>query len=150
MAALAARRLTLGVGESVTGGLVSAAIVDVPGASDVLRGGIVAYANDLKIKLLGVPGELIADPGPVSEAVASAMADGVAQCLGVDIGLATTGEAGPRPQGAMPVGCVFVAAHGPGESRVVERHLLAGDRTQVRWATALTALELGLGLVQDS
>ena len=100
---------TVAVAESLTGGLVVAALVGVPGASKVLRGGVVAYMTDLKESLLGVDPELLARVGAVDPDVALAMARGVAERLGADYGVATTGVAGPDPQDGQPVGRVYVA-----------------------------------------
>ena len=100
---------TVAVAESLTGGLVVAALVGVPGASKVVRGGVVAYMTDLKASLLGVDEDLLARVGPVDPDVAAAMARGVAVRLGADYGLATTGVAGPDPQDGHPVGEVYVA-----------------------------------------
>jgi len=100
---------TVAVAESLTGGLLVAALVGVPGASKVLRGGVVAYMTDLKSSLLGVDPDLLARVGAVDPDVALAMARGVAERLGADYGVATTGVAGPDPQDGQPVGRVYVA-----------------------------------------
>jgi nicotinamide-nucleotide amidase len=164
LAAAAARGLTLGVAESLTGGLVVAALVGVPGASAVLRGGVVAYATDLKAALLGVDGDLLAARGAVDPDVAGQMALGVRRATGADVGLATTGVAGPDPQDGHPPGLVYVAVAAPRAAaapaaapaddagddarhgaRVVVRRLdLAGDRPAVR-AGAVAAV-LGLAV----
>ncbi len=123
---LRARGLSLAVAELVTGGLVGARLTAIPGASDVLRGGLVAYASDLKFKLLGVP------EGPVvSLEAAAAMAAGVRKLLQADVGLATTGVAGPTEQEGQPVGTVFLglALGDQVESTVVR---LPGDRNRIR------------------
>jgi nicotinamide-nucleotide amidase len=106
---LAQRGRTVAVAESLTGGLVVAALVGVPGASAVVRGGVVAYMTDLKASLLGVDEALLARVGAVDPDVAAAMARGVGVRLGADYGLATTGVAGPDPQDGHPVGEVHVA-----------------------------------------
>ncbi len=100
----------MAVAESLTGGLVGAAITEVAGASAAFRGGITAYATDLKGSLLGVDPDLLADQGPVSPEVAAAMAEGVREALSADVGLATTGVAGPDEHDALP------AAHPPSPS----------------------------------
>lgn len=105
---------TLAVAESLTGGLVVSTVVGVPGASAVLRGGVVAYATDLKSAVLGVDPALLAARSPVDPDVAEQMAVGVARLMGADYGLATTGVAGPDPQDGHPVGEVYVAVVGPG------------------------------------
>jgi PncC family amidohydrolase len=112
--ALTERGLTVAVAESLTGGLVVATLVQVPGASAVLRGGVVAYATDLKASLLGVDPDLLAREGAVHPEVARQMAYGVAERLGADLGLATTGVAGPDRQDGRPVGEVHLALAGPG------------------------------------
>ena len=97
VAALTEQRRTIAVAESLTGGLLGATITAVPGASEVFRGGVIAYATDLKAALLGVPADLLAARGAVDADVAAAMAAGVQQRLGADVGVATTGVAGPDP-----------------------------------------------------
>ncbi len=122
---------TVATAESLTGGLVSAALTSVPGSSAVFRGGIVAYATELKTELLGVPADLLARRGPVDADVAAAMAAGVRQRLGAAYGLATTGVAGPGPADGRQAGTVFIAVLGP--SGLVGCQLkLAGDRPRVR------------------
>ena len=106
---LTQQRRTVAVAESLTGGLVVAALVGVPGASKVVRGGVVAYMTDLKSSLLGVDPDLLARVGAVDPDVALAMARGVAERLGADYGVATTGVAGPDPQDGQPVGRIYVA-----------------------------------------
>ena len=145
VATLRARSETLAVAESLTGGALAAAVVDVPGASTVLRGAVVAYATDLKHALLGVDADLLAAQGPVHPEVARQMADGVRDRLGATWGLATTGVAGPDPQDGIAPGTVYVSVTGPGGNRV-ERLLLPGDRGEVRAATVGRALLL-LGVV---
>lgn len=146
IASLTEQGRSLAVAESLTGGAVSAALVAVPGASLVLRGTLVAYDTALKHSLLGVSAELLARVGPVHEQVAEQMAQGVRHLAAVDahptdLGLATTGVAGPEPQGDAPVGRVFVAvtdAHGT----VVRRQQFDGDRDQIRALAVHAALEL--------
>jgi nicotinamide-nucleotide amidase len=127
---------TLGVAESLTGGLVGSRISAVPGASDWFRGSIVAYASDVKRKLLGVDG------GPVvSEAAAVQMAAGAAATLDADVGLALTGVAGPTEQDGQPVGTVWVGL-AMGGTREAQLFRLAGDRDQVRQIATISALDL--------
>lgn len=149
LAGAAARGWTIGVAESLTGGLVTAALVSVPGASRVLRGGVVAYATDLKMGLLGVDADLLAERGAVDEAVAAQMAAGVRTATGADVGLATTGVAGPDPQDGQEPGVVFVAVSTPVASEV-HRLDLDGDRSQVISDAARGVLELALLLVSQS
>jgi nicotinamide-nucleotide amidase len=140
-----ARGATVAVAESLTAGLVAGTLAAVPGASVVLRGGIVAYASDLKVSLLGVDQDLIDHGGAVQAEVAMAMADGVASRLGAGYGIGTTGVAGPEPQDGQPPGTVYVAVHAPTGRHVVGRSgetALDGDRAQVRWATVQLALSL--------
>ena len=131
------RDLTLGLAESLTGGLVAARIVAVPGASGWFRGSVVSYAAEVKQAVLGVP------PGPVvSEATAEAMATGAAAVLGADVGLALTGVAGPDELEGNPPGTVVVGLALPG-GRVASRRLrLPGDRERVRQMSVISALDL--------
>ncbi len=141
------RGLLLATAESLTGGLLAAAIVSVPGASQVFRGGIVAYATELKTQLLGVDAALLAERGPVDADVAAQMARGVRERLGADIGLSTTGVAGPESQGGARPGTVFIGVDlvRPGPSTVVVRRLsLPGDRSAIRAATVEASLRLAL------
>ncbi|GAA5012016.1 hypothetical protein GCM10025734_57140 [Kitasatospora paranensis] len=116
-AALRAQGATVAVAESLTGGLLAAALVDVPGASATFRGSVTAYATELKASVLGVDEGLLAVHGPVHPVVARQMADGVRRLLGATYGLATTGVAGPEAQDGLPVGTVHVGFAGPGEHR---------------------------------
>jgi nicotinamide-nucleotide amidase len=145
VATLRARGETLAVAESLTGGALTAAVVDVAGASAALRGGVVAYATDLKHALLGVEDALLAAQGAVHPDVARQMADGVRERLAATWGVATTGVAGPDPLDGMTPGTVYVAVTGPATARV-ERLLLPGARGEVRAATVRHALLL-LGVV---
>lgn len=140
-----ARGATVAVAESLTAGLVAGTLASVPGSSLVLRGGIVAYASDLKVALLGVDQDVLDHGGAVQAEVAMAMADGVASRLGAGYGVGTTGVAGPDPQDGQPPGTVYVAVHAPTGRHVVGRSgetALGGDRAQVRWSTVELALEL--------
>lgn len=137
---------TIGVAESLTGGLLVASIVSVAGASSVLRGGVVAYATDVKQSILGVDETLLEAHGPVHPRVARQMADGVRRALGqggvpTDVGVATTGIAGPLSPDGQPVGTVHVAVSTPLGSRV-ESLLLAGDRKQIRAEAVARSLRL--------
>lgn len=105
-------RFTIAVAESLTGGLLAAAITGVPGASAVFRGSVTAYATDLKASILGVDANLLDEVGAVHAEVARQMAEGVRRLCRADIGVATTGVAGPTPQDGRPVGTVFVAVAG--------------------------------------
>lgn len=138
---LTERGLSVSVAESLTGGLLCAALTESPGASAVIRGGVVAYATDLKSSMLGVSPELLASRGAVDPDVALEMAAGVAHQLGSDIGLSTTGVAGPEPQDGKAVGTVFIACVW-GTKRVVEELSLAGTRNEIRSLTVHAALRL--------
>lgn len=135
--ALVSAGLTLGIAESLTGGLVSSRLVEVEGASAWLKGSIVSYASDVKHSLLGVP------EGPVvSEVAVRAMASNVRSVLGSDIGLALTGVAGPTEQDGMPPGTVFVGLALPGEEAQGVELRLPGDRQRVRQYATISALDL--------
>jgi len=137
-----ARRLSLATAESCTGGMVAARLTDVPGASDVFRGGVVAYANDVKERELGVPAALLATHGAVSAEAAAAMAAGVRASLGADVGIAVTGVAGPgggTPE--KPVGLVFFHVTGP-DGEETSRFELPGEREWIRSRSTVAALHL--------
>lgn len=137
--------LTLAVAESLTGGLLGAEFVAVPGASAVFRGGALTYATESKARVLGVDAALLAAHGPVHPQVAVQMADGARSLFGADLALATTGVAGPGPAGVHFAGTVYVACTGEGRVPQVRRHLLAGGRPAVRAA----AVHLALALLLD-
>ncbi len=133
--------LTVATAESLTGGLLCSTLVDVPGASAVVRGGVVAYTVDVKAAVLGVDPGLLAAHGAVHPDVAVGMALGVRSLLSSDIGVATTGVAGPEPADGHPVGTVFVAA--ATRDRVeVEQLALGGDRRAIREQSVTAALHL--------
>jgi nicotinamide-nucleotide amidase len=138
---LTERGLSVSVAESLTGGLLCAALTEAPGASVVIRGGVVAYATDLKASVLGVSQELLEIRGAVDPDVALEMAAGVATKLGSDIGLSTTGVAGPEPQDGKAVGTVFIACVW-GKKRVVEELSLSGTRNEIRSLTVHASLRL--------
>jgi nicotinamide-nucleotide amidase len=140
VAVLTRRGQTIATAESLTGGLLGAAITAIPGASAVYRGGIVAYATELKAVLLGVPGSLLARHGPVYPGVAAAMAAGARDRLGATWGLATTGVAGPDPVDGLPPGTVHIAASS-GEP-AIRSLALAGGRDEIRRDTVAAALKL--------
>ncbi|MGD0924138.1 MAG: nicotinamide-nucleotide amidohydrolase family protein [Streptosporangiaceae bacterium] len=148
IALLTARRLSIAVAESLTGGLLAAALTDIPGASAVFRGGVVAYATDLKAALLGVDQGVLDTHGAVSAEVAGAMAEGVRGRLGACVGAATTGVAGPDPAEEKPAGTVYIAASAGDQTRV-RRLALSGGREAIRAATVREALGLVLVLVRE-
>ena len=137
-----ARGLRLATAESCTGGLVAARLTDVPGASAVVSGGIVAYDDEVKVRELGVPDQLLAEHGAVSQEVAEAMAAGVRQRLGVDVGIAVTGIAGPdggTPK--KPVGLVHYAVTTP-DGDAAESFSFPGDRDVIRSRATVASLHL--------
>jgi PncC family amidohydrolase len=133
---------TLALAESCTGGLVAARVTSVPGASVVFQGGVIAYHNDVKRDLLGVPSATLESAGAVSAETALAMAQGVRRLLHVSLAAAVTGIAGPGGgTSAKPVGLVFVAVASPRVERV-ERFLFAGDRDGIRGQATDAVLRL--------
>jgi len=134
--------LTLAVAESCTGGLLGMRITEVSGASDYFRGGIIAYSNEVKRDVLGVPAEVLEEHGAVSPECAQAMAEGARRVCATDLALAITGIAGPTGGTAeKPVGLVYIALAGPHGVRV-ERHEFRGSRQGVRWSASEAALAL--------
>ena len=138
---LTRRRQTVAVAESLTGGLLGAAITIVPGASSVFRGGVIAYATDVKAALLGVSAALLAERGAVDPDVAGAMAAGVRERLGAAIGAATTGVAGPDAADGKPPGTVHIAVSTVGGT-VVQTLALSGGRDEIRRDTVERSLRL--------
>jgi nicotinamide-nucleotide amidase len=132
---------TVAVAESLTGGLLTAALTDVPGASATVRGGLVVYATDLKASLAGVPASLLAERGPVDCDVALELARGVRARLRAVVGVGVTGVAGPDPQDGVAVGTVFLAVSGPTGETVAERQF-PGDRAAIRAQAVEVALRL--------
>jgi len=136
-ARLIERGLTFGVAESLTGGLIASRLVNVPGASEWFRGGVVAYASAVKFDVLGVPGGLV-----VTEPAAAAMAEGVRKVVGADVGLGITGVAGPDDQEGVAPGTIFVGIALPDQPTETRQLRLPGDRERVRQYGAITALDL--------
>jgi nicotinamide-nucleotide amidase len=147
--ALLARGETLAVAESLTGGALGAAVTAVPGVSATFRGGVVAYATELKTELLGVDADLLARVGAVHPEVAAQMARGVRGRLGATYGLATTGVAGPDPQDGHQPGEVHLALAGPGGG-TARALRLSGGRAQVRAEAVRQALVLALSHLGDA
>ena len=141
------RGMTLAIAESLTGGQVASSLVEVPGASRVLVGAVVAYATRIKAQVLGVDAAHLKLTGPVDRDVALQMAHGVRRLLGADLGLATTGVAGPGPADGHPAGTVHIAVVAPWGQRHRELHL-SGDRSQIRRATVMEVYELAIGFLQ--
>lgn len=151
VAALIERGLTIAVAESLTGGQLVAALIDVPGASATVLGGVVAYNTELKHSVLGVSAELLAEHGPVHPEVARQMAAGVRTALAVggkpaDVGLATTGVAGPESQSGQPVGTVYLGI-AVGDRVESVALALSGSRSQIRSATVNAAVVEALATV---
>lgn len=156
--ALEARGFKLAIAESITGGLLSAEIVSVPGASNVLLGSIVAYQTSLKHELLGVSRALLENQGAVDPEVAAQMAAGIRTKLAnktntdenLVIGISTTGVAGPDSQDGVGVGTVYIAISGPGAiGDSVYAHEFSGERQAIRAATVVEAINaLGECLAQ--
>lgn len=143
LAHLGRRGWSLGTAESLTGGLLAATVVEVPGASTVLRGSVVAYAPAVKTDVLGVDPRLIERVGTVDPEVARQMAKGARRLLGADVALATTGVAGPGPGEGHPAGTVWLACDAPAGVDV-RRLTLTGDRAAVRAGAVSEALRLAL------
>lgn len=145
VALLAERGRRIAVAESCTGGALAARIVDVPGASDVMLGGVVAYANEVKVSALGVDADVLATHGAVSPQVAAAMAEGVRTRFGADVGISTTGIAGPggavpgKPVGTVDIGVALAPELGTSFTR---RFRQPGDRSLVRSLSVLAGLQL--------
>ena len=151
VAALAAAGLTLSSAESDTGGGIGAALIDVPGVSRVFQGGVTAYANGPKRDVLGVPDSILRAHGSVSEETALAMAEGARRVFATDVAIAESGITGPGGGGpGRPVGTVWIACAGPGERRVLERHVWPGDRVGNKQATIARALELVIEAAQSA
>ena len=151
VAALRARGWTVATAESLTAGLVAARLADVPGASAVLRGGVVAYAPEVKRDVLGVPAEVLEDHGTVSDATAASMAQRVRELTGADVGVALTGVAGPDPSEGHPPGRVHVGLVGPGTpASAWSLDVRAGSRGEVRVRAAAAALDAVRRLAERS
>ncbi|MFB9957236.1 CinA family protein [Agromyces bracchium] len=155
IAELTRRGLRIAVAESLTGGLVTAELTRIPGASVVVNGGIVAYDTSVKRSLLGVPADLLAAVGAVHPEVARRMADGVRSALAVDdrpadLGLATTGVAGPDPQDGKAVGTVYIGvATADGADAIALQLAGAGGRDAIRAATVRAAIDAALARVRE-
>jgi nicotinamide-nucleotide amidase len=144
VAELTRRGMTIAIAESLTGGLLVAELIAVPGASAVVRGGVVAYATELKTSLLGVDAVLLAEKSPIDPEVARQMAQGVRWRLGhegvpADVGLATTGVAGPDEQDGHPVGEVWIGV-AIGDTVTAHGLNMRGDRAAIRLAAVSESL----------
>jgi PncC family amidohydrolase len=132
--------LSLAVAESCTGGLLGAAVTDVPGSSAYFLGGVISYADRVKLDQLGVPAATLRQHGAVSEPVAAAMASGVRQLLQADIGVSVTGVAGPDAEGSKAVGLTFIGI--AADASTTQRFQWTGDRWDNRRRSVIAALEL--------
>ena len=136
------RNWTLSIAESCTGGLISHWVTSIPGSSRFFIGGVVAYSNAVKQQILRVPEEMLSRYGAVSEQVAGAMAEGVRRLLKTDVGISSTGIAGPSGgTPAKPVGTVFVGISSP-LGNAVEHFIWKGDRAENKRLSAMSALRL--------
>jgi PncC family amidohydrolase len=131
---------SLAVAESCTGGLLGAAVTDVPGSSAYFLGGVISYADRVKVDQLGVSESVLRRHGAVSEEAAAAMANGVRQLLKADIGVSITGVAGPDAEGSKPAGLTFIGIAGDGVT--TQRFQWTGDRWDNRRRSVIAALEL--------
>jgi PncC family amidohydrolase len=138
---------TLATAESLTGGQLAVLMTEIPGSSEVYRGGVVAYATEVKLGVLDVPDHVVEQHGVVSAECALAMARGVRRLTEASYGVSTTGVAGPERQEGKPVGTVFVGVAGPGGREAVVALELVGDRAQIQDRTCDEALRAVADLV---
>ena len=150
VAQLKHENLTIATAESLTAGMLSSTLADVPGASAVLQGGVVAYNNAIKHRLLGVSADILAARGAVDAETAKQMADGARRRLMADLGVSTTGVAGPDPSEGKAVGIVFIALSTP-EETTARLLRFDGNREQIRRSTVAASLRLvGEWLAQEN
>jgi nicotinamide-nucleotide amidase len=147
---LLARGETAATAESLTGGLVGAALTETPGASATYRGGLIVYATELKATLAGVAESLLAERGAVDPDVAAALATGARTRLGATWGLGLTGVAGPDRQDSQPVGTLHIGVAGPVGEPAVTSVVLSGDRRQIRLGAVEAALTVLHRAVADA
>jgi nicotinamide-nucleotide amidase len=140
------RGMTVATAESLTAGMVAAVLADIPGASGMLQGGVVSYQNSVKADVLGVPRDLLDAVGAVDGKVAAAMADGARRICGADVGVSTTGVAGPEPHGGKDVGAVFVGI-ATAEGSAAYPYSFEGTRPEIRSLACAAALERLLEVV---
>jgi len=148
---LRAKGWTVGTAESCTGGLIMHRLTNIPGSSDYVLGGIVAYSNAIKQALLHVRLETLTAYGAVSEQTAAEMAVGARAALGVDVAVSVTGIAGPgggTPE--KPVGLTYIGLSLPQGAPIVERHVWSGDREAVKASSADAALQLILRAIEKA
>jgi len=147
---LKAKGKTIATAESCTGGKIGDMITSVPGSSAYFLGGVVSYGNDAKVSLLGVDTGALKADGAVSEMVARQMADGAREMFGADVGISTTGIAGPGGGSAeKPVGLVFVAVS-TSDMSLCRRYVFTGARDDIKTRSANAALALALELLADA
>ncbi|WP_160666701.1 CinA family protein [Pseudarthrobacter sp. ATCC 49987] len=132
--------VTVATAESLTAGMVAAMLADTPGASGMLQGGVVSYQNAVKADVLGVPRELLDTVGAVDGQVAEAMAEGARRICGADIGVSTTGVAGPEPHGGKDVGSVYIGV-ATAEGSTSYGYSFEGNRPEIRGQACAAALE---------
>lgn len=132
--------VTVATAESLTAGMVTAVLADTPGASGMLQGGVVSYQNTVKADVLAVPRELLDTVGAVDGRVAEAMAEGARRICGADIGVSTTGVAGPEPHGGKDVGSVFIGV-ATAEGSTSYGYSFEGNRPEIRGQACAAALE---------
>ena len=144
------RGIRLASAESCTGGRIGAALTSIPGSSDCYPGGVVAYQNAVKERLLGVPAQLLLEHGAVSEPVARAMAEGARKALDADWAVSTSGIAGPGGGSEeKPVGLVCMGIAGP-QGNFAYRHIFSGTREEIQSQSVYTVLELLLRHLQET
>jgi nicotinamide-nucleotide amidase len=144
--ALRRRHLTIAVAESCTGGLLAAALTDLPGSSEYFLGGVVTYANNAKMSLLNVPAAVLREHGAVSPQVAKLMARGARELFSADVGLGVTGIAGPSSEGDKPVGLTYIGASAGDVTEVREYHWIGG-RASNRVASVEAAIQLAVDIL---
>lgn len=142
IAELSQRQLTVAAAESLTAGLFCATLATVPGASAVLRGGLVVYATDLKHRLAGVSSTTLQQVGPVAEDTAAQLAEGARRACQADVGVGLTGVAGPATQDNHPVGTVFIGVAVAQASTVVREYRFSGSRQEIRQQSVAAALAM--------
>jgi nicotinamide-nucleotide amidase len=142
------KNLTVATAESLTAGMVAATLANTPGASGMLQGGVVAYQNSVKADILGVSPELLAAVGSVDGGVAEAMADGARRSCAADVGVSTTGVAGPEPHDGKAVGTVFVGVATQAGTKAFE-YSFSGDRMAIREQACEAALERLLAALDE-
>ncbi len=151
LAILREHGLKLGVAESCTGGMLGAALTDIPGSSDTFYGGVIAYHDDVKTKVLGLDPDKLAKHGAVSGWAVELMADAIRRQMGCDMAIAISGVAGPGGGSAKkPVGTVWIGIEGPEHLMDVARHDFEGSRDDIRQQAVQAALRRAVEMVQEA